>query len=313
MVYRFMKKTDIEHFNVTFCGDGLTAMDVRDLAPSLLALADAIKATHDIVSTADDRITLRVRGGFQRGSLEVALEISRECRQWLDVFKGLDVPSAAAILVILGLGATVGGKKIVGVIQLLRAGKGEEPVKKIQVKKEETVTVTFDGVEPMDVDRTVMAAFDSPEVRDGLRGFVKPLNEDGIDLLTVGASDEPRELIKSQEAVYFEGVPTTEETEDKTIETEVEMLLRIRSPFYTEGKMWRFDHGGTPIQALISDKSFVERYMSGERFGSNDHMHAIVKITESLADSTSKVTYEIVEVVDVKKPIREKELIPKMT
>ena len=98
-----------EHFRITYDGPALDTheMDVRDLAPALLSLADACDAASQALFGPKSKMVVNVKASFKTGSFGVDLTLTSGVLQsTIDWFAGKDGQGLAnATAVLLGLGA----------------------------------------------------------------------------------------------------------------------------------------------------------------------------------------------------------------
>lgn len=91
------------HFSIIYDGEGLAegSIDVKDLAPALLALAEVVDEAQPLVPELDARLSLRVRSNFEHGSFEVHLELAKLYQQIVGLFSGQDATAFANLFQIL--------------------------------------------------------------------------------------------------------------------------------------------------------------------------------------------------------------------
>ena len=70
---------DVSQFQIRFDGEALRSglMDVRELAPSLLAVGDLIESANRVLNGDRATISVQVKGEFKTGSFPVALVVSQ--------------------------------------------------------------------------------------------------------------------------------------------------------------------------------------------------------------------------------------------
>jgi hypothetical protein len=75
-----------EQFSVIYHGDSVEKgqMDVKELAPSLLALNDLIEEANRTLNGSRTKVSLRVKANIQTNSVEIGLVVYRGGPQKLD-------------------------------------------------------------------------------------------------------------------------------------------------------------------------------------------------------------------------------------
>lgn len=115
-----------EQFEIVFDGPALEThkMDVRDLAPALLALGDTIRRANQELNGDKATVNVYVRSGFEHGCFQVNLEVVQDLIEQLKNLLADDsVKSAKDILEWIGL---VGGATFGTVIGFLRLRRGRQ-------------------------------------------------------------------------------------------------------------------------------------------------------------------------------------------
>lgn len=266
------------NFSLVFEGAAVEngEMDVRDLAPSLLALGELIQAANTELNGDRARIAVKLQATKQ-GSFEVSMTLVQSYGQQalllLDSLAGhKDGISAAKdladIIFKVSAGAGVVGG---GFFALIKWLKGRKP-DKVEVKGGEThihIGDTYFVTNPQAV-----ALAENLQVREQARNLVAVLNQDGIEQITTKRSPKEKLTIKKDEAKFFDVPDIEEETLD---EGDREMFLQIDSLSFKEGNKWRMTDGGEPFYAVLEDVEFLNRIAKGEvSFSKNDYLHCLV-------------------------------------
>jgi hypothetical protein len=131
------------HFSIVYDGEAVAegAIEARDLAPALLALADVFDEAQSVVPEIDARITVRVRAGFEKGSFEVHLELAKLYQQIVSLFSGQDATAWANLFQIVGIAGVAG---LLGLFQLIKRAKGRKTTS-VTIERSERVRITFEG------------------------------------------------------------------------------------------------------------------------------------------------------------------------
>lgn len=98
-----MCRMSTAHFRITYDGPALDSheMDVRDLAPSLLAVADLCEAAGQAIYGRSSKMAVNVRASFRTGSFGVDLSVGQNALQhvmaWLSGPDGVAMANGAAM------------------------------------------------------------------------------------------------------------------------------------------------------------------------------------------------------------------------
>ncbi|RZG29069.1 hypothetical protein EXG26_17070, partial [Acinetobacter baumannii] len=150
-----------EKFHVVYDGKALEEhlMDVRDLAPAMMAISDLLTHANKEINGDKLEIQLNVKANFKTGCFGIEFV---EHLSWVNQIKDLLVgPTATALANASGILGLVGffGGATVGVIQIYKKLKGNPPV-----KIEETVDhakVFYTETEYLEVDKRALRLYRS--------------------------------------------------------------------------------------------------------------------------------------------------------
>ena len=245
---RMIKGMDRVKFSIAYDGPAIRdgAMDVRDLAPALLAIGQVFDAANILLNGENPKIKVNVTATGQ-GSFEVYLEVLRDLTEKIvDIFNG-DVATALLQLkefVIIGGGATGG---IIWLVKRLR-GKSPDRLEKIS---ESLVRVTIDG-ESYEIPLQLMRLYQDIQVRVALSQLIEePLRREGIEIFEVREDCETRERVSRDEAKYFARPLLDEEV---LIENTRSAAFSIISLAFKDDNKWRLSDGSAQISASIIDE-----------------------------------------------------------
>lgn len=265
------------HFTLIFEGSAVDngAMDVRDLAPSLLSLCDLIQAANLTINGERAKIVVKLHA-TRTGSFEVDMTMVQslvsQASLLLNQLAGHKDGLAAAkdlVEIIFKASAGVGliGGGFFALIKWLRNRKPDH----IETKGGDTIIHI--GNSYFMTNHQALALAENLEVREQAKKLVAVLQSEGIDSLSTRAHGE-KLTINREDARAFE-IP---EGEDETLEDiEREMYLQIDSLSFKEGNKWKVTDGGEPFHAVIEDSVFLNRIAKGEiSFSKTDSLHCLV-------------------------------------
>lgn len=298
------------HFSIKYDGPALAThqMDVRELAPALIALSDLLEQANKAALPDAPDVRVNVQGNFKGGSFGVDLIAAQTITQQLvSMFSGPEATAAVNLYAILGALGLVGGGGVIGVIKWLRGRKPSA----IRIDGDKTIFELRDTetTETFEVDLMTGRLYKTRVVRQSLAKVIKPLERDGIDFFAVGKDGVTSSVVTKAEAPFFELAATEADVVSDSIATKV--LLQIESAAFKEDNKWRFSDGGTPFFAEIADQEFLQRINAGvERFGKRDVLVADLRRVQSVTDNGLKIEHTIVKVHEHKEPLQQ-ELLPR--
>lgn len=244
---------------IRFDGPALSGheMDIQELAPALLALADIIQAANRRFN--GDKATIRVLVNADVEQQCFMLDISllqTFMDQAASFFSAPEVATAKEIAEWLGLigtgaGSVYGGVKgLLALVKFLRNREGEITPLHIEQKGGLiNITVTGDGNTITVTPQTYELAQDQ-RINDGIRKLMKPLQREGYDELSFLDGDKPVFEVNSSEAakiIEAQGSPVDPLPTDSV--STINGVVRIKSAQYEGTAKWSFMWNGRSIDA----------------------------------------------------------------
>ena len=274
--------SDAISFYVKFDGPALSTseMDVRSLAPALLAIADAIDEANRELNGDQAVAKVSVRGSFKSGSFGIDLALQVD---WLrELLSALNSDAAnAALNLLASLGFVgAGGKGLLWLIRKIRNRK----VQKVLAPDGERVTFVLEDQEEIVTTGDVTRLYRNRKVRYSLeKAFFEPLDREGITSVTLSHDGYDVEILK-EEAELFRA-PVLDE--QHLAEFLSEAHLQIVTLSFQEDNKWRFSRGtgDGPFYALIRDQEFLDRVNRNEvTFAKGDLLKVRLRTRETLSD-----------------------------
>ncbi|MPZ43026.1 MAG: hypothetical protein GEV05_06435 [Betaproteobacteria bacterium] len=285
---------DDARFSIVYDGEDVAegAIDAKDLAPALLALAELFDEAHDLALPPEVQIRLRVRAGFEQGSFEVSLELATFYQQIVSLFGSSEASAWANLFQILGISGVLGTG--FGLFQLIKHGRGRRTTS-VTVEHTERVKITFEGdAEPVSVDRRVWELFKNLRARKAVERIVEPLKSRGIDLFKVRHKGKDTVEVTRDDFPAFVA-PTEHEGETISV---TDTRVTIVAPSFEEENKWRVSDGSRTIYVAIEDEAFMHAVQSGEAaFRKNDILHVKLQIRQWIELGKLKAIYSIVQVI----------------
>jgi hypothetical protein len=297
-----MEKSNHQQFHVVFDGPALAEhrMDVRDLAPALIAIADLLTAANREINGEAASIRVSVDASFRAGSFGIDLVASQHLLSHIrDIFSGHGASAVCngyAIMTMVGL---VGGGGLIG---LLRRLKGRRPV---QVQQNGRVsTVHISQAESIEIDSRVMKLYHSSVVRTSLEKVVSPLQHEGITDFGIVMNDKVTLAFHDDELGVL-GSAMTEVMGEVVSDTTSHKMLQIESLTFKDGNKWRVHDGVAPFHALVEDKEFLKKIDAGERFGKGDVLLVDLRQVQSVDGGRLNNASTIVKVLEHRAPLQQ--------
>lgn len=293
-----------EKFHVVYDGKALDEhlMDVRDLAPAMMAISDLLTHANKEINGDKLEIQLNVKANFKTGCFGIEFV---EHLSWVNQIKDMLIgPNATALANASGILGLVGFfcGATAGVIQLYKFLKGKPPL-----KIEETVEnakVYYSETEYLEVDKRTLRLYRSKVIASDIEKMLEPLSKEGIDTFYVAkemSDEKPQLFIDKKDIEYFK----FQDLDDHLSESTSVTFLQIESISFKEKNKWRFNNGGSTINASILDESFLHKVDSGLlRFGKGDLLKVELKTIQFLAHTKLKTEFEVVKVIEHKTTIQ---------
>lgn len=293
-----MQMSNHQKFHVVYDGPALAnhRMDVRDLAPALVAIADLFTAANKAINGDAAEARVEVHASFKVGSFGIDLVAAQHLlTQIREIFTGKD---AAAIANAAGILSAVGFTGS-GLIWLLRRLQGKQPVRIEQYGEVAQVWIT--ETESVSVANDVIHLYRSRIVRTSLEKTLSPLERDGIDQFGVVLRDDVVLDIQANEIESFRSGIDNEEIVSDDISRK---MLLIESLTFKDGNKWRVHDGAHQFCATIDDVDFLAKIDAGRRFGKGDVLVVDLRQIQKVAGAKLTTAFHIVKVIEHKAPLQ---------
>jgi hypothetical protein len=280
-----MEMSNHERFHVVYDGPALTEhrMDVRDLAPALVAFADLFTAANKEINGDTAEVRVQVNASFKAGSFGIDLIASQHLlSQIKDMFAGNGATAIANGWTILQIVGFTGGGLAGGLVGLLRVLKGRRPVKIEQ--KGDVATVWMTQTETIEVERDVIRLYRNSVVRTSLEKVVSPLERAGITDFGVVVNGQVVLDVHDDEVTSFSAAVSDVDAEVVS-DTITRKMLQIEYLAFKDGNKWRVHDGTATYHASIEDKEFLANIDAGERFGKGDVLVVELRQVQSIVNA----------------------------
>lgn len=277
-------------FSIKYDGPALATheMDVRELAPALLALSDMIKSANHVLFGEKADVQVNVKGSFKGGSFGVDLTaIQTVYEQLTSLLAGQGPTATANLLAILAALGLVGGDGLIGLMKRLR---GKKP-SKIEYQNNNVIFSVLDEevTERVVVDLATGKLWQDKAVRRSLHQVVRPLAQEGIDVFAAGRTLTPEAVITKEEAEWFPYDDSAVELNSSVIE----QVCAIESVTFKDENKWKLNNGQT-FYAVMEDQDFLRAITEGRvRFGKGDRLRVSMRIVQQDRGGKLETTYHV--------------------
>ncbi len=287
-----------ERFYVIYDGWALEhhLMDVRDLAPAMIAVNDLLSNANKALNGDKADLNLKVNASFRAGSFGMELHtVVHFLSQIRDMFASDNASAISNAWTILEIVGFVSGAGLIGLIRFL---KGKKPTKIID--EDGRLKVYLNETEYYETDGKVVKLYKNRTIVSDLNKMLEPLEKDGIDSFFVSRTGDKKDAdlaIDESELTYFE----YQEIENDLSENITETFVQIEAAVFKDNNKWKFDNGGSPINAAILDEEFLRKIDAGElRFGKGDLLKVKLKTIQTFAHGKLKTEFQVIEVLEHK-------------
>ncbi len=290
-------------FEIAFEGDPFDdgEIDVRDLAPTLLAFGNVVQAANKALN--GDRAEARLKvAATDKGSFVAALSMDVSwLTDMLDVVSANPqrVVAADQIMDLLIKGGSIAGGGVISLFAAIKFLKGKRP-EKVEAKGNGTTEITVNQTVFVVDDRTVTLLQDLP-TREALEDLgTKAARVEGLDNLRIGTDSEKVQALRLARA-DLPSLKVPPEPDEPDIETtHRDAWLKIVSVHFRDGYKWRFSDGGErPFTVEMEDVAFQNKVQEGlVALNANDAMRCRLREEQSLSASSLLKTVYVEEVLE---------------
>jgi hypothetical protein len=304
----------VDHVQTTIRYDGPALigheMDVKDLAPALLALAEIVHITNRRLNGERASIRVLVNADVEQQCFQLDLSLVQSLLDQAQTFFGKEnVATAKTIAEIIGLAAGAGGG-IFGLYKLLagKAPEGGVVFTTTDANGATIININGDG-NTVTVSPEVAAIASDPEVARQVKTVLRPLEQPGYSDFTVLRRGKPVLKIERPEALAILGAPPLELTPPVPPESQEETIATgpawVDTSHFRGNAKWTLLWSGQRIDAKMPE-DFIAAFQANETVVvPNAKLTVRMKVATTVGDDgmpTGVNTFEVVEVIKVDLP-----------
>lgn len=285
-------------FQVVYDGPALagSTIDVRELAPALLAFGDVIEQANFSLNEGRTTVALRVNASFKSGCFGIDFSVVQGLMsQVASLFKEPSVVAAKELTEHVGFvyattTAAAGG--VIAVVRWLR----NRPIRRVVLLEDGKARIELDD-DQLETEQRTIALLRNFKLRQALEeAIAKPLEREGYESVAITTRPEIGFItITRAERSYFIAPPAeTEVLGDLTTKANLQLV----NVAFKDDNKWRFFDGTTQFHAAILDDRFVHRVQSGEEnFAAGDILTVNLRKRQWLEGDIMKAEHEVLEVL----------------
>lgn len=284
----------IESFEIVYDGPALTnhSMDVRELAPALLGIADLLQETNRALNGERAEVAVKVASEFKPGCFSVVLQVIQHAAAHAQgLFQPENLWTAKTLLEIIGLTGT----PTIGLIKLIKWLRGRR-VEKIEPTANGQVQISV-GNDTIVVQNSVISIYNDTAARNALSQVLKPLDRAGIDRFEVRNDVHLAvEVVTESEVPFF----ATDSVEQFLEEKDDVGVFQIIKPSFDPKYKWMLSDGNATFGVYIKDQRFLDLLERRQvTFAKGDVLRVRFKRKVWRTESGLRTEYEILLVIEV--------------
>jgi hypothetical protein len=256
-----MVRTTIKYDGSALAGK---SMDVADLAPSLIALSDLIKAANRQFNGDRSGVKILVNANLDQNCFELFIDLAQTL--WESVSNLIADDRVATIKEIaewIGiLGAGGSSITLYALIKILRGKTVESTTIEKNDGKDVLQIHIYGDSNHITVDKNVYEMYSNQVIRNHAIKVLEPLTKDGYDSLEFyDGKKKVYEHFDKSDVPSIDNGNLPEIQPQNVVISKIKTIVRIRKPAYEGNSKWTLVYKRA-IEAAIEDKDWLEKFQS---------------------------------------------------
>ena len=295
------------HTTIRYDGPALAGndMDVQDLAPALLALAEIVKLANRKFNGDGADIQVLVNADIEQRCFQLDLKLVQSVLEKAKGFFAADgVATAKDIADWIGIaGGGIGS--LFGLIKWLsKRPKSDGTKLKVTTESGVSTLISGDG-NTVTVNHNVYLLASDPAVVESAKRVLKPLEKPGYETLSFLEGDRVVETMTREDARLASDLPNAVLDPSHEDISTIRGHLRIKSPQYEGAAKWSVLWGGRAIDVTM-EPEFVREFQANETEAPpNTILEVTMEQTVALDDNGRAVgstAYRVIEIHHIDLP-----------
>jgi len=280
-------------FDIVYDGPAVAdgSMNVRDLAPAMLAVGTLFEAANNITNAQRARVDINVRA-TSPGSFHILYEVIQATMpQSIDT--SLLITAMQLKELLIG-GITMAG----GLFAIIKWVNRRKP--KLNKINDELYTLVIDD-ETYELPLELLRLYQDASIRHAIADIVHPVKEQGIDCIRILDNKQLIQEVAKSDVDAFD-VP---ESQEQLLDETRRQAFSIIGLSFKEDNKWRLTDGENTFSVFMKDATFQRRVDNNQvAFAKGDILICDLRTIQWQVEGGIKTEYEVIKVVN-HKPARQ--------